>query len=186
MSAPCYSFEYNEETSACTPAASVQNGKASVSPFDGYLFSSLQCSKPGYKLHIQKNVATCIRLSKDNLNYTAASRSCQEEGSQLLTLKTQDKLDLFNAARKPSHLVWVGLDDMRSEGVYQWIDDQTIVTPDFREKLFGLAQPDNRDKVEHCCVYDLKYSPLNDVNCQMRLQYYCESMPQTLSAHYAS
>ncbi|CAG5117994.1 unnamed protein product, partial [Candidula unifasciata] len=191
MSQPCYSFAYDEATSACTLEAPVKNDRAPVSLFQGYLFSSVVCSQPGYRLHIQRDVAMCLGVSTDKLNYTDASLACQKQGAHLLTLKTEAKLRLFGGAQKPANqLFWIGLDDIQREGIFQWLDDKTVITPDFQKQLFGEAQPDDWSPQEDCCVYDKDFYsdsyPIADAECGNKFLYFCESQPTFLSMQHST
>ena len=56
---------------------------------------------------------------------TSARKFCQAKGSELPTIRNaQENAALFSKIKKVKYGVWLGLNDNRKDGQFEWTDDE--------------------------------------------------------------
>ena len=79
------------------------------------------------------------------------------------------------------HHMWVGLNDMQTEGLYEWTDGKPVTFTSWRPH-----QPDNYHHFEDCVEMFVMPSDRlvdglwNDNSCEVRQGYICEKRPGQL------
>ncbi|CAL1546568.1 unnamed protein product, partial [Lymnaea stagnalis] len=71
--------------------------------------------------------------------------------------------------------VWTGLNDINEEGVYTWVEDNSVIDDNWN--FWGPGNPDNSGDIEDCVEYHLRF---NDHICATSEYYLCEMTPQRL------
>lgn len=121
------------------------------------------------------------KKSMKGLTYYKAKEYCHSIGGHLpyINMKTtSDRNNVMTKMNIKTKLFWVGLTDIKKEGVFQW-DDGTIAN----KRTVGFAPGEPSGKGEHAtklanenCVTNWMfpnkniYSPLNDLRCTFSLQ----------------
>ena len=87
----------------------------------------------------------CIRFETSKQDYLNAVISCATKGAELVSIesdKSQEALTSFSG----SIPMWIGLSDIREEGVFQWLNGSSLYYSNW-----GLLQPDGGNR-EHCVL----------------------------------
>lgn len=135
------------------------------------IFYFLGCQK-GQKLGYK-----CYLVYNSLADYAGASRKCLERGGRLAMprdRKEQEALadyikDFFKPGNWP---VWLGINDLRSEGLYLF-DDGTRVSYFQWRKHFLSSQPDG-GKRENCVAMSSDDGDWWDQYCDRTMNYVCE------------
>ncbi|KAK7492221.1 hypothetical protein BaRGS_00016518 [Batillaria attramentaria] len=128
--------------------------------------------------------AHCIKLYQTPLDYTSARDVCTSDGGHLYHFKSV-ALDLpplvalmdHNALTSPSDTIyfytglWMGGDDLTTEGTYIWSDGTLVPTT---TGLFSPGEPNNFFGVEDCIELYGPTSRLNDNHCLAQKMYICQ------------
>ncbi|MEQ2257696.1 hypothetical protein ILYODFUR_037412 [Ilyodon furcidens] len=136
-----------------------------------FIFSFLGCQK-GHKMGYK-----CYLVYNSLADYAGASRKCLERGGRLAMprdRKEQEALaDYVKAFFSPGNWpVWLGINDLRSEGFYLF-DDGTRVTYFQWRKHFLSSQPDG-GKRENCVAMSSDDGDWWDHYCDRTMNYVCE------------
>ena len=69
---------------------------------------------------------------------------------------------------------WIGLDDIRNEGVWRWIDGKKMT--DSQKEMFAPGQPDAAfgQKSADCAGYKPSTNAFYDYPCSIEAPYICE------------
>ncbi|CAL1541897.1 unnamed protein product, partial [Lymnaea stagnalis] len=111
----------------------------------------------------------------NQLNYTDAAAVCACLDSHLYMADSRGKYDLISVLVGFSDNVWMGLDDMATEGTYVWSGSgqQLDMGGTLRDHIFDHSQPDNQNNED--CVYEQEnWRRLNDASCSLTMSYLCE------------
>ncbi|RUS81657.1 hypothetical protein EGW08_010574 [Elysia chlorotica] len=187
----CTSYLHNASTGLCVPAPEPTSLVTQMESGLGDLY--VTCDTPGgFSMYRHGSAAACIAVIKSpKVNFTLAASYCEQMGGYLASVKTLDKLKMFNELLGDASNFWVGMDDMVEEGRYVWLEDGTEA---FRENatyssrqmaeiaMNGLwdhpREPNNFENDEHCI--QLKQSTthgelrLNDYKCYTNSKFICE------------
>ncbi len=112
----------------------------------------------------------CYKVVTDGLNWFDAERFCNSIGSHLASISSNDEYtDFYQYLLTPNGLqynqIWIGGNDITSEGIFTWIDGSTF---SFAKWVSG--QPDNQYNLENC-VY-LSYG-MYDTACSNIMSSIC-------------
>uniref|UniRef100_A0A1B6MDC1 C-type lectin domain-containing protein n=1 Tax=Graphocephala atropunctata TaxID=36148 RepID=A0A1B6MDC1_9HEMI len=108
------------------------------------------------------------------LNWHAACENCRALGMEMAIIASISEQRDFNSAinSQAPHLdqLWVGLNDLKTEGRFLWVDGSR---PRFHN--WAPGQPDNHRGEEHCVqvLPPLQYR-WNDILCDYQLHYVCQ------------
>lgn len=79
-------------------------------------------------------------------------------------------------AFSPSTLYWIGLNDMKTEAVFEWSDGSALST----YSNWIPEQPDNWEGKEDCTaikwVKETGHARWNDVGCSTKYKFICETV----------
>ncbi|XP_030638802.1 C-type lectin domain family 11 member A [Chanos chanos] len=119
----------------------------------------------------------CFLVYRTYETYAGASQQCQERGGRMAMprdRKEQEALAEYvrNAFHPGNWPVWLGINDLRSEGLYLF-DDSTRVTYFQWRKHFLSSQPDG-GKRENCVAMSSDDGDWWDNYCDRRMYYLCE------------
>ncbi|CAL1526001.1 unnamed protein product, partial [Lymnaea stagnalis] len=162
----CYSVNYKMTTKLCIPGSwLVLNLTIHHLPqAPGVIYSTgARCGEMKTFTHYRhQDVTTCYWISEFQLNYKNAKEYCKDKGAHLYTIKLIEKLAILKKiASESNHNFWIGLDDLREEGVFKWADDDSRLTEGLGLELFNQYQPDNWGNTEDCALL-VKWGKLND------------------------
>ncbi|XP_060565780.1 perlucin-like isoform X2 [Ruditapes philippinarum] len=119
-----------------------------------------------------KYKGSCYLFVENKLSFDAAQANCQCLHGHLVHIENENEnAFLRNHLRTlKDSLMWIGLTDSETEGVFKWIDDSSTVS--FTD--WSPKQPDNSGNKEDCVEFypDLKW---NDRNCEASLRSICEN-----------
>lgn len=108
--------------------------------------------------HIEKDV---------KLDWFSASRSCQQIGGKLATIRDEYELELIVPKLKWDSAYWLSLNDLAHEGVFTSVSGQPAPFLNWRQ-----GQPDNYDFEEHCVKSINLY--IYDTSCYEKNYFICE------------
>ncbi|XP_071497178.1 macrophage mannose receptor 1-like [Diadema antillarum] len=119
--------------------------------------------------------------TQDPKPWEKARDSCDELGGYLLALETPSELSTIQNEVFISHYgvqnsakVWTGLNDLYSEGVYEWT--RAGGTLPLSSSMWKAGQPNpNTADIQDCVV--LRDYELRDTSCSSELSYICEFSP---------
>ncbi len=160
-------FEDCDDTSNQTYPGAKDSGGSCADGVDqdcnGYADDGAECP-PTVELltpGVVDHVYVMVDLSKKR---DVARQNCQDlgEGADLAWFETPQELAEVAAALQaasPGVVVWIGIQDVDSEGVYLWADGST---PAFLN--WAPGQPNNYGDVEDCCRM-LPAGTFNDTGC---------------------
>lgn len=119
----------------------------------------------------------CFLVYRIYETYAGASQKCQERGGRMAMprdRREQEALaDYVKSAFHPGNWpVWLGINDLRSEGLYLF-EDTTRVTYFQWRKHFLSSQPDG-GKRENCVAMSSDDGDWWDNYCDRRMYYLCE------------
>uniref|UniRef100_A0A3B4EH28 C-type lectin domain containing 11A n=1 Tax=Pygocentrus nattereri TaxID=42514 RepID=A0A3B4EH28_PYGNA len=125
----------------------------------------------------QKVGHKCFLVYRTYETYMGASQKCQERGGRMAMprdRREQEALaDYVKSAFHPGNWpVWLGINDLRSEGLYLF-EDTTRVTYFQWRKHFLSSQPDG-GKRENCVAMSSDDGDWWDNYCDRRMYYLCE------------
>ncbi|CAL1526002.1 unnamed protein product [Lymnaea stagnalis] len=173
----CYSVTHDETTNMCTPGSwLVLNPSIPLPQAPGKIYSTgARCNEASkFKYYKQDDVAACYWASDSMLNYKDSKENCSANGAHLYTIKLMEKWTILKKITSgPNGNYWIGLDDIREEDVFRWVDDDSRMSESLRQELFNKYQPDNWNNTEDC-AYLKGAGKLNDENCLHPFKFVCE------------
>ncbi|KAH9513997.1 hypothetical protein Btru_031916 [Bulinus truncatus] len=176
----CYNFRFDKMTGLCTLGSWISpsfNKSVSLTT-DIYTRGAFCNTTDSFQLATGSMTSYCVWLSLDSLNYTSAESACKNQNAHLYTMKDLEKLDILrNLIKNIAQDCWIGLDDIDTEGVFQWIDDKTEISRALSGQLFRSGQPDNSNGIEDCCQLSEYLFPINDRDCSYLGPFACEMNP---------
>jgi anti-sigma factor RsiW len=89
----------------------------------------------------------CLTRIDTELSWFEARQACEELGANLATCRSPSDCDVLETTALPRRLFWIGLSDLRSEGVLEWVTDEVLPFP--RER-WGPAGPDTGGDDRDC------------------------------------
>jgi hypothetical protein len=77
-------------------------------------------------------------------------------------------------AKFPGDATWLGLSDLRGEGIFAWVTDEQVTVPPNMQPPWGIGLPDGANP-DADCVRLTTSDFYDDINCDMsQLPYLCE------------
>jgi hypothetical protein len=139
---------------------------------------------------------SCYYFSEDYQNWFNAAEQCRRMGSHLVTVEDANEdaflggylklIEQFPAGRvnlekwpygsEDFSVTWIGLNDLRTEGKYRWVDTASNST----YTNWSKTQATNHSNKEHCLHYWPWHNSLqtgntwNDLRCDLLGTYICE------------
>ncbi|KAI8778970.1 collectin-10-like [Biomphalaria glabrata] len=167
---------FDEVTSMCTPGGklsplqpgpTLQEGDLYVLPRDD--------AYEGFSLHTFNLTTVNMAYFYVPVTYLQALEACHCMNSMLYAPKTLDKLELIaDLAYTTQHNIWVGLDDLVTEGQFIWSEDGQPFDTSLNSIFFYDDQPDNYLGDEDCISLRYNAHRLNDANCNRPYFFSCE------------
>ncbi|XP_049328020.1 CD209 antigen-like protein D [Astyanax mexicanus] len=109
-------------------------------------------------------------VSTERKSWTESRNDCRKRGSDLVIINSREEQVFINTLRK-GQLVWIGLSDGETEGVWKWVDGSELITG-----FWYPGQPDNYGE-EDCVFYGFGSDPVKnwaDYPCNRDLIWICE------------
>ncbi|KAK6175130.1 hypothetical protein SNE40_013653 [Patella caerulea] len=162
----CELFHYDSNTCYILNYPGI--GSIHITTFYGSENWTGGCSVDGYPLYGGR---FCMRMFKTRKNWYNANDTCNQDGGQLLIMKSEDfflkkeVIDQYGGG----HLYWIGGTDIETEGDWIWNDGSPI-----RSNQWEAGNPSNSHYAEHC----LEFGPLmlNDNSCLTPAFFICEKL----------
>ncbi|KAK0040884.1 C-type lectin domain family 4 member E [Biomphalaria pfeifferi] len=167
----CKGFSYDLQTGRCTFGYCIIPWPNSTSPtVQLYQVQQPKCdSSPGFQVYTSGNISACLWMSSTQNNYTEAAAHCVAMGATLMSLKYVEKMNILKKNCNTS--VYVGLDDLGTEGTFVWHDDQTVLESELLHQIFISGEPNDSNNNEDCVEYRNGYLALNDIICSEERDY---------------
>ncbi|KAH9504355.1 hypothetical protein Btru_063404 [Bulinus truncatus] len=172
----CQHFLYDKDSQLCLLGSDL--GSAGIKPLAGqHMYSILTqyCDVSlGYNSTIMKMYGLCLFVVNYEVSFADAQKECSNKQGQLLTIKSIYKKQKLLKILKDLNLwnIWIGLNDIQTEGVYIW-SDGTVATATEMTMLFFANQPDNINN-DDCVLLNLEYNGAEDTLCTFKKQLICE------------
>ncbi|XP_046569528.1 C-type lectin mannose-binding isoform-like [Haliotis rubra] len=130
--------------------------------------------------------SSCYRLFRNDKNtWPEAGFECEKHGAYLVSIETQQESVDMHALVEELNLgdldkVWIGLSDVREEGVWVW--ESTRQNATFFD--WAPSEPNQKDTVQQDCVilYGKQHLQWADDRCEYKYEYICESPVNTAPA----
>jgi C-type mannose receptor len=113
----------------------------------------------------------CYEKVEEELSYSDASANCANQGGNLVTILDQAKQN-FVAGLAGGEDIWLGLDDLQTEGTFTWASGQTISFSNWNE-----GEPNNYGGSEDCGMMRGEDTLWNDSGCGNKHKSICEIQP---------
>lgn len=124
------------------------------------------CSQ-GWSYH-QKS-RKCYLQSTVVRSWGASRKFCQQYRGDLATIRNEDENTFVtNMAKTSPRYYWIGLNDIKKEGSWRWLDEQSQVT----FKNWKRGDPNNRGN-EDCAFITRQYN-WQDRQCRISMGSFCE------------
>ena len=126
---------------------------------------------PSSYMH-DKAVKLCWRLQKHvKLNWFDASKECSNEGSHLMILNTTTSVKIIQnyLAAADASWVFVGAHDMIEEGVFKWLNGESVQQIPWHSGQPGGGENQNCLSIEKGLNYNF-----NDQQCSEKFQLLCQ------------
>ncbi|KAJ6652990.1 hypothetical protein lerEdw1_010259 [Lerista edwardsae] len=121
----------------------------------------------------------CYYFSLQKVSWHQAKAQCEEQKSQLVVINDLAEQN-FLVSRTKNEVFWIGLDDTRREGHWQWVDGSNYVTG---FKSWKEGEPNNYQNRNEDCVQVRMNGEWNDNTCTSNSFYICEKpLPRTAMA----
>ncbi|XP_055887398.1 C-type lectin domain family 4 member F-like isoform X2 [Biomphalaria glabrata] len=100
----------------------------------------LKCKQSaGFSIYGQGTTKMCLYLGQENKTYVEAQADCTSRNSRLAIFNTLEKFQIV----EPMPNVWIGLDDIATEGTYRWADGSILdLQSELKKKIFYPGEPD--------------------------------------------
>uniref|UniRef100_A0A667WSI0 C-type lectin domain-containing protein n=1 Tax=Myripristis murdjan TaxID=586833 RepID=A0A667WSI0_9TELE len=118
--------------------------------------------------------SNCYKL-EDMKNWQEAEDYCVRDQGHLVSIYSEEQLSFLNAHMPGA--AWVGLNDIREEGHFEYTDGSQFVS-DYNLILWAPGQPDNWQNNEDCAHLRAPTDPqaglLNDDFCTATREFICK------------
>ncbi|KAH9487980.1 hypothetical protein Btru_066820 [Bulinus truncatus] len=132
----CYSFSYQPEYGNCTLGTWIVASNVARPPGIEFYTRGAICNS-NFTFLTYGNVSTCVWLSNFMDNYTNSEAYCEAQNAHLYTLKVIEKIYILNKTfSNVTFDSWVGMNDMETENVFRWVDDNSILDNATRTMVF--------------------------------------------------
>ncbi|XP_055861040.1 uncharacterized protein LOC106062573 [Biomphalaria glabrata] len=173
----CNSFIYDTSSRSCTTGSLLSSMEAfSSTPGEQFFIKGIYCdnSVVNFTLRSYADTSICMFIPSESTNYDSARQACVALGATLYTAKVWAKLNiLLDVLKDDPAPFWIGLDDIKVEGEFRWVDDNSVLK---LWSLFAPGQPNNYLN-QDCICYATEIRGLNDRSCTDVIRYICEKIP---------
>ncbi|KAK0043153.1 C-type lectin domain family 4 member M [Biomphalaria pfeifferi] len=148
-----------------------RNRRAIVSAID------IKCRRiPGFKIErYDLGGKMCLMWSNNTKNFTDAKAECEAQGTRLGIFKGAAKMQiLFRQKDFWKRNIWIGLDDLVTNGTFVWHDGTILPRSDYYPLYFGSYNPSG--KQQRCIQLWTWDNKLDDVECYDVIYYVCEKV----------
>uniref|UniRef100_A0A8D2D8R7 C-type lectin domain-containing protein n=1 Tax=Sciurus vulgaris TaxID=55149 RepID=A0A8D2D8R7_SCIVU len=118
----------------------------------------------------------CYFFSKSRRNWTDSVTACQEEGAQLVIIKSAEEQSFLQLTSKNKGDTWMGLSDLNNEGTWYWVDGSYLF---FRFMKYWNEGEPNNDGEEDCVEF--KGDGWNDSRCELEKFWICKKSADSCS-----
>lgn len=140
------------------------------------------CNTADSEYFHDENTNRCYKLHTTPKTWSKAFEICHAEQSYLATINSKEEANLLTnklTLHPPDSLpgnfvkdgVYLGFSDLFTEGEFLTIKGEPL--EDTGYIAWSPSQPDNKGNIEHCGHMHIN-GLLNDVNCTMKLMFFCE------------
>ncbi|KAK3749630.1 hypothetical protein RRG08_049144 [Elysia crispata] len=129
---------------------------------------------------------TCIKWSQDKKTWQGARDECKKDKGDLIKV-LDEKMNQFllEFAGYSFGFYWIGLNDIKEEGKFRWLDEDDEVGATFWH--YGSSHhynTDNRDCAEMLLSFFGSWKPWYIYSCSFKQQYICEKTPECAIGYY--
>ncbi|XP_028713176.1 LOW QUALITY PROTEIN: CD209 antigen-like protein C [Peromyscus leucopus] len=111
----------------------------------------------------------CYFFSKFQQNWHDSVTACREVGAQLVVIKSDDEQSFLQQTSKEKGYAWMGLSDLKHEGVWHWVDGSHLLFSFM--KYWNKGEPNNEGE-EDCAEF--RDDGWNDVPCTVEKYWICK------------
>ncbi|XP_005413212.1 PREDICTED: CD209 antigen-like protein C isoform X1 [Chinchilla lanigera] len=111
----------------------------------------------------------CYFFSNSKLNWSNSVTACQEMRAQLVVIKSVEEQNFLQLSSKNRGPTWMGLSDLKKEGVWHWLDGSHLW---FRFTKYWLPGEPNNDGKEDCAEF--RGDGWNDGKCEREKFWICK------------
>uniref|UniRef100_A0A3B4CBS9 C-type lectin domain-containing protein n=1 Tax=Pygocentrus nattereri TaxID=42514 RepID=A0A3B4CBS9_PYGNA len=111
-------------------------------------------------------------ISTERKSWSESRQNCRERGADLLIISSREEQDFIETLRK-GQTAWIGLTDGDEEGVWKWVDVDTLI---FSFRFWKLGEPNSYGD-EDCAVTGYGSGPEKswaDFPCSYKCVWICE------------
>ncbi|KAK6973526.1 CD209 antigen, partial [Biomphalaria glabrata] len=122
----------------------------------------------GFVIERQADVKMCLfwGLTRDFKIFSAAKADCEAKGARLGVFKGAEKMTILKRKGASAYRhIWIGLDDIKTEGTFVWHDGTILPPSEYRPLYFPENRPDNVNGAD-CVHYSRDLMLLDDDPCQ--------------------
>ncbi|KAL1773190.1 CD209 antigen C [Sigmodon hispidus] len=117
-------------------------------------------------IHFQGN---CYYFSNIQQNWHKSVAACREVGAQLVVIKSHDEQSFLQKTSKEKGYTWMGLSDLKHEGMWHWLDGSHLLFSFM--KYWNKGEPNNQWE-EDCAEF--RDDGWNDVPCTVDKYWICK------------
>uniref|UniRef100_A0A3B4EP78 C-type lectin domain-containing protein n=1 Tax=Pygocentrus nattereri TaxID=42514 RepID=A0A3B4EP78_PYGNA len=146
-------------------------------PYNTTYTETLEINKPGW-MYFNSSV---YYISTERKSWSESRQNCRERGADLLIISSREEQDFIETLRK-GQTAWIGLTDGDEEGVWKWVDVDTLI---FSFRFWKLGEPNSYGD-EDCAVTGYGSGPEKswaDFPCSYKCVWICERRISGLTAH---
>ncbi|XP_071779401.2 CD209 antigen-like protein C isoform X1 [Centroberyx gerrardi] len=108
-------------------------------------------------------------VSSTRNTWKGSREDCRQRGADLVIINSREEQDFTRQFKK---LIWIGLTDSETEGIWKWVDGSTLTT-----RYWGPGEP-NSDKGKNEDCVEIRFFNLinswNDESCDIQNFWICE------------
>lgn len=119
----------------------------------------------------------CYYVSKSQRNWNDSVAACQEVDAQLVNVESEEEQAFLGVISKNKEPAWMGLSDLKQEGMWQWVDGSPL-SDSFR-KYWKKGEPNN-DENEDCAEFS--DGGWNDNKCGSKIFWICKKPEMSCSS----
>ncbi|XP_040587472.1 CD209 antigen-like protein C isoform X1 [Mesocricetus auratus] len=112
---------------------------------------------------------SCYFFSTFQQNWHESVTACKEVGAQLVVIKSDDEQSFLQRTSKEKGYAWMGLSDLKREGVWHWVDGSHLLFSFM--KYWNKGEPNNEGE-EDCAEF--RDDGWNDVPCTVQKYWICK------------
>ncbi|XP_015275283.1 PREDICTED: CD209 antigen-like protein E [Gekko japonicus] len=113
------------------------------------------------------NRGQCYYFHEEQTHWSLAEKLCTDQGGHLVVIN-DDPEQAFLISKKKATEYWIGLNDMKTENVFTWVDKSPL-----KYTHWILGEPNNHGHGEDCVVMQ-ENGYWNDYRCEALVASICE------------